>query len=81
MMLYGAQDRLVLYIEEEYEGQRDTSCYILYDFVEKEYFICGSRLDEAKQEYARFHFYCASRETLLDYMSFITNARDSVLTY
>jgi hypothetical protein len=81
MMMYGLQDRLVLYIEEDYYGKKDASCYVLYDYVEREYFICGARLDERKTTYSKFHFYCKSIESLLDYIAFIMNARDSRITY
>ena len=74
-------DKLVLFIEEKYDGIVDMSCYVLYDVAEKEYFVCGTRSDDADFKYAPFHFFCKSKQTLLSYIKFITNANDSRLTY
>lgn len=60
-----AHDKLVLYFEDE---SRDTYCYILYDFTEREYFICGAR---GNQRGCPFNFYCKSKKTLLKYLKFI----------
>ena len=73
-------DKLVLFLEEEYEGSVDMSCYVVYDATEKEYFICGQRVDDLSNKYAPFHFYCKSKRSLLKYIRFITNAEDSRLT-
>ena len=75
------QDKLVLFLEEEYEGSVDMTCYIAYHHIEKEYFVCGQRLDELQHKYSTFHFYCKSRKSLLKYIRFIVNADDSKLTY
>ena len=74
-------DKLVLFLEEDYEGSVDMSCYVVYDATEKEYFICGQRMDDLSCKYAPFHFYCKSKRSLLKYIRFITNAEDSRLTY
>ena len=74
-------DKLVLYLEEENDGYKDTSCFVLYDFTEKEYFICGSRHDEHGTKYVKFHYYCRSRQTVMDYISFILNSKFSKTTY
>ena len=74
-------DKLVLFIQEKYCGCVDMSCYVLYDVSDGEYFICGTRLDNVEFKYAPFHFFCKSKQTLLSYLKFITNANDSRLTY
>jgi hypothetical protein len=79
--MIGDNDKLVLFIEEEYEGSVDMTCYVLYDHTEGEYFVCGQRLDELKYMYSTFHFYCKSRKSLLRYIRFIVNADDSKITY
>jgi hypothetical protein len=76
-----SQDKLFLFLEEEYDGSVDMTCYVAYDHTEKEYFICGQRLDDLKNKYSIFHFYCKSRKSLLKYLRFIVNAEDSILTY
>jgi hypothetical protein len=81
MMALGApSNKLVIYIEEKYEDVKDMSCYVLYDETEKEYFVCGSRRDEAMVNYAQFHFYCKSRDTLVNYIAFIVNASGSCIS-
>jgi hypothetical protein len=74
-------DRLVLYLEEVYDGEPDAKCYVVYDEVEKEYFVCGSRLDVNNQTYGNYKFYCYSERVLLDYLQFVLNADSSLLTY
>lgn len=74
-------DKLVLFLEEEYAGHVDMSCYVLYDHLEEAYFVCGQRLDDAQRKYSTFHFYCKKRNSLLKYLRFILNADDSKLTY
>ena len=74
-------DKLVLYFEEETDGHKDTACFVLYDFTEQEYFVCGSRHDERGTQYAKFHYYCRSAKTVLDYISFILNPEFSKITY
>ena len=76
-----SEDKLVLFLEEEYDGSVDMTCYVAYDHTEREYFVCGQRLDEMEYTYATFHFYCKSRKSLLKYLRFIVNADDSKLTY
>lgn len=76
-----SKDKLVLYFEELSNGIIDTFCYVLYDFTEKEYFICGARHDGCGFQYGKFHFYCRSTETVLDYLAFILNAEESEITY
>lgn len=74
-------DKLVLFMEEEYEGSVDMTCYVVYDHTEGEYFVCGQRVDELNCAYSTFHFYCKKRKSLLNYLGFILNAEDSKLTY
>jgi len=74
-------DKLVLYLEENYEGMKDMSCYVLYSFVDEEYFICGSRIDEEGIKYGQFKFFCKTATMLLDYLAFIVNAEGSKLSY
>ncbi len=82
MMIYpDLHDKLVLYFEEETDGHKDTACYVLYDLTEQEYFVCGSRHDERGTQYAKFHYYCRSAQTVMDYISFILNSRFSKITY
>jgi Zn-finger protein len=76
-----AHDKLVLFIEEKYDGIVDMSCYVLYDASDREYFVCGIRSDNVEFKYAPFHFFCKSTRTILSYLKFITNANDSRLTY
>lgn len=70
-------DRLVLYIEEtDYNNSKievDTRCYILFDELEQEYFVCGSRMTSENNPYAEFKFYCKSRHDLYEYLSFVMN--------
>jgi len=80
MALGAPSNKLVIYIEEKYEDVKDMTCYILYDEIQKEYFVCGSRRDEAMVNYAQFHFYCKSRDTLVNYIAFIVNARGSCIS-
>jgi hypothetical protein len=81
MLIGDMHDKLVLFIEEKYNGCVDMSCYILYDVSEREYFVCGTRSDDTDYKYAPFHFFCKSKQTLASYLKFITNANDSRLTY
>ena len=80
-MIGDVHDKLVLFIEETYEGNVDMTCYVLYDVAEREYFVCGARIDDAGCKYTPFHFFCKSKQTLLSYIRFITNANNSRLTY
>ena len=75
------QDRLVLYLEEVYDGEPDAKCYVVFDETEKEYFVCGSRLDVNNQTYGDYKFYCYSEHVLLDYLQFVLNADSSMLNY
>lgn len=78
-------DRLVLYFEEcyfdGYEKSVDAKCYVLYDELEREYFICGSRLTSDEEYYGDFKFYCKSKKDVLDYLSFILNVNESNINY
>lgn len=78
-----SHDKLVLYIEESYDGVGDMMCYVLYDRSEDSYFICGSRMCDIDlpEQHEPFHFFCKSKKTLLKYIKFIVNADDSRLTY
>ena len=76
-----AHDKLVIYMEESYDGIGDMKCYVLYDMSEHSYFICGSRMCDSSKQYNPFHFFCKSKTTLLKYIKFIVNADDSRLTY
>jgi len=74
-----AHDKLVLYFEDE---SKDTYCYILYNFVEREYFICGARTNYVlNEQYCPFNFYCKSKKTLLEYLKFIFDVAFARLTY
>ena len=73
-----AHDKLVLYFEDEC---KDTYCYILYNFMEREYFICGARTNLLNEKYCPFYFYCKSKTTLLEYLKFIFDVAFSRLTY
>lgn len=73
-----AHDKLVLYFEDEC---KDTYCYVLYNFAEREYFICGARTNVLNEQYCPFHFYCKSKTTLLEYLKFIFDVAFSRLTY
>ena len=84
---YIKRDRLVFYIQEDFVNystdkiETDTKCYVLYDEVEDEYFICGSRVKSKELEYSDFKFYCKSRETVVEYLAFILNPVDSNVSY
>ena len=71
-----AHDKLVLYLEEEC---KDTYCYVVYDFTEREYFICGSRTTKYDEKYCPFNFYCKSKTTVLEYLQFIFDVAFSLL--
>ena len=73
-----AHDKLVLYFEDDC---KDTYCYVAYDFTEKEYFICGARMNEFGEQYSSFNFYCKSKTTLLEYLKFIFDVAFARLTY
>ena len=78
--------KLVLFIEEQYTDNglviTDSTCYVIYDVIEREYFICGSRLShEDKAEYCKYHLYCKSRRDLINFLSFIFNADGSNVNY
>jgi hypothetical protein len=75
------QDRLVLYLEEVCDGEVDTRCYVLYDEIEREYFVCGSRLDSDSVRYGEFKFYCKSKRDLLHYLEFVLNVEHGSLTF
>ena len=53
----------------------------MYDEVEDEYFICGSRVKTLETEYSDFKFYCKSRETVVEYLAFVLNPVDSNVSY
>lgn len=84
---YIKRDRLVFYIQEDFANystdkiETDTKCYVLYDEVEDEYFICGSRVKSKELEYSDFKFYCKSKETVIDYLAFVLNPVDSNVSY
>ena len=75
-------DRLVLYMEEicEFSG-KDMHCYILFDEVEQEYFITGSRRKNKNESYGNFKFYCKSKQSLIYYLSFIMDSEDCTINY
>lgn len=75
-----SKDKLVLYFEEIANERPDTYCYVMYDFTEKEYFLCGARHDSEGTKYGKFHFYCRSSETVLDYLTYILNISTSDVT-
>lgn len=81
------RDRLVFYIQEDFTNyttnkiETDAKCYILYDEGEDEYFICGSRVRSMETEYSDFKFFCKSKETVVEYLSFILNPVDSNVSY
>jgi hypothetical protein len=78
LLTIDAHDKLVLYFEDE---GKDTYCYILYNFVEREYFICGARTNVLNEQYCPFHFYCKSKTTLLEYLKFIFDVAFARMTY
>ena len=56
--------KLVLFIDEQYHNYTsgyaitDSSCYVIFDDVEQEYFVCGSRVSrETGGNFAEYHFY------------------------
>jgi hypothetical protein len=73
-------DRIVLYIEEtEYKNSKtevDMRCYILYDEIEHEYFVCGTRMSCENKPYGEFKFYCKRKNDLYEYLSFVMNLSD-----
>ena len=73
-----AHDKLVLHFEDEC---KDTYCYVLYDFVEREYFICGARTNLLNEQYCPINFYCKSKTTVLEYLKFTFDVAFSRLTY
>lgn len=73
-----AHDKLVLYFENE---GKDAYCYIAYDFTEKEYFICGARIDGYGEQYASFNYYCKSKKTVLEYLKFLFDTDYCKITY
>jgi len=78
LLTIDAHDKLVLYFEDE---GKDTYCYILYNFVEREYFICGARTNVLNEQYCPFNFYCKSKTTLLEYLKFIFDVAFARMTY
>ena len=78
LLTVDAHDKLVLYFEDE---GKDTYCYILYNFVEREYFICGARTNVLNEQYCPFNFYCKSKTTLLEYLKFIFDVAFARMTY
>ena len=87
MIDYIKRDRLVFYIQEDFTNyttnkvETDAKCYILYDEVDDEYFICGSRVRSMETEYSDFKFFCKSKETVVEYLTFILNPVDSNVSY
>lgn len=75
------KDKLVLYLEERFNGRKDSYCYVAYDHTEKEFFICGARATINNTRYGEYHFYCKSTKTLLNYLEFVLNVTCSNLTY
>jgi hypothetical protein len=73
-----AHDKLVLYFEDEC---KDTYCYVLYNFAEREYFICGARTNILNEKYCPFNFYCKSKTTLLEYLKFVFDVAFCNMTY
>lgn len=78
LLTVDAHDKLVLYFEDE---GKDTYCYILYNFVEREYFICGARTNVLNEQYCPFNFYCKSKTTMLEYLKFIFDVAFARMTY
>ena len=80
--------KLVLFIEEHYynftkkDDTIDSTCYVVYDDMEKEYFVCGSRVsDEHNKMFGEYHFYCKSRSVLLNFLSFVFKTGESNINY
>jgi len=68
-------DRLVLCFEEVEcdTGEIDMVCFVLYDPVEKEYFICGKRYDvydgnKCIAEYGDYKFFCKSKTQVAEFL-------------
>ena len=73
MTTIDAHDKLVLYFEDECKY-----CYVAYDFTEKEYFICGTRTNSYN---CPFNFYCKSKTTVLEYLTFLFDVAFFELKY
>ena len=78
-------DRNVLYIEELYDNSEtnkfDMRCYVIYDEIQGEYFVTGSRRLHMYETYGNFKFYCKSKTTLTEYLGFIVNSQQSKINY
>jgi hypothetical protein len=79
------KNRLVLYVEEVYTTKKtddvDMKCFIIYDNVEEEYFLCGSRRNNSETQYGDFKFFCKSKTDIINFISFIFNVKESDLNY
>jgi hypothetical protein len=64
-------DCLVLKIEEYSDGELDTTMFVLYDVIEKMYFIRGKRTDMSPMSDSKpYSFQCKDAENLADFISF-----------
>lgn len=88
IMSIQSTQKLVLFIDEQYHNYTsgyaitDSSCYVIFDDVEQEYFVCGSRVSrETGGNFAEYHFYCKSKEVLTNYLSFIFKTGESTVNY
>lgn len=79
------KNRLVLYVEEIYSNKKtdniDMKCFIIYDGVEGEYFLCGSRKKKTESQYGDFKFFCKRSLDVIHFISFIFNVKESDLNY
>jgi hypothetical protein len=64
-------DCLVLKIEEYSDGELDTTMFVLYDVIEKMYFVRGKRSDTSLlRQSIPYSFQCKGAENLADFISF-----------
>ena len=63
----------------------DCTCFVLYDEVEDEYFLCGKRTyvnleeDQAADDYYSFKFYCKSRSSVIDMLASVLDVNNNTV--
>lgn len=74
---------LAIYIEEvdTDTGLVDMRCYVLYDRLEREYFICGKRKDQSNMVFSSFNLYCKKRKNVLKIMNNLIDTKNNCINY
>ena len=63
----------------------DCTCFVLYDEVENEYFLCGKRTyvnleeDQEDDDYFSFKFFCKSRSSVINMLASVLDVNNNTV--